>query len=420
MTDVMLPQVSPPQVTAKPDRAVAKSPELAQKSESNQDFSKMLKDRMQPEKSGEAKANDKPKTTEPTESRSGEAVPVEIADGKQLPASGNAEDNLVATLTPEAPAQDLPIVQASEPAPTAPALASEDSQDNGVVADQTSVATVVPLAVITTVSEKSLRPVSPAGEHTTPVPPGPLTTAVKTTLPEPAHTAVAHAVRTAIAELDAAALTQQTQLRMGAEVRAMAVAQQRGQGFEALMDRTAPVQQSQSTSALPQGLQGLLAQDASATAAARPVLPTTTLQTPFRQPGWDQALSERVMWAASQKLQSAEIKLNPPHLGPIEVRVQMHQDQAQVSFTAQHAVVREALEASMPRLRDMFNASGFNLLDVNVSQHSFAEQQRHTQGFATVSRTRQADEDGATISGASPVEISRVGEMSRSGIDLFA
>jgi flagellar hook-length control protein FliK len=233
------------------------------------------------------------------------------------------------------------------------------------------------------------------------------------------QSAVAQAVRDAIDERDAAALTQQTQLRMGAEVRANAVAQQRVPGFEALLERMTPVQQNQPTTALPQGLQGLMAQDASV-AVARPVLPTTTLQTPFRQPGWDQALSERVLWAASQKLQSAEIKLNPPSLGPIEVRVQMHQDQAQVSFTAQHAVVREALEASMPRLRDMLNASGFNLVDVNVSQHSFAEQQRHAQGFASVPRNLHGDEDGTVASVSPHLELNRVGEMSRSGIDLFA
>lgn len=408
MTDVMLPQVSPPQATAKPDRAVAKSPELAQKSESDQGFSKALKDRMQPEKNAEAKSSDKPKTAEPAETRSGEAAPVASVDGKELPVTGNTEASLIATLPTQASIL-VPVLEVEA------GLEAEVVADQGV--DPNLVVPVVALALPAMATEKTL---SPVGAEATLVRPGHMNTVVRNISPESAHSAVAQAVRDAIAERDAAVLTQQSQLRMGTDVRAMAMTQQRGRGFEALLDRTAPVQQSQSVSTLPQGLQGLLVQDTSATVAARPVLPTTTLQTPFRQPGWDQALSERVLWAASQKLQSAEIRLNPPHLGPIEVRVQMHQDQAQVSFTAQHAVVREALEASMPRLRDMLNASGFNLLDVNVSQHSFAEQQRHTQGLASSSRSLEADEEGATMTGASPLEISRVGEMSRSGIDLFA
>jgi len=60
----------------------------------------------------------------------------------------------------------------------------------------------------------------------------------------------------------------------------------------------------------------------------------------------------------------------------MEVRIQVHNDQASVQFTAQHAVVREALEAALPRLRDMFEASGVQLVDVDVSSgESFAEQQ---------------------------------------------
>lgn len=408
MTDVMLPQVSPPQFVAKPDRAAAKSPELAQKSESNQGFSKALKDRMPPENGSETKASDKPKAADPVESRSSEAAPVDTVDGKELPATGNAEDSLIAILTTETPTL-VPVVTEVDASSDSAAVADQD-------AGQDLVTPVVPLALVTATAEKSVNPV---GADATPVRQVPVNTAVHATLPAPAQSAVAQAVREAIAERDAAAMTQQTQLRMGTEVRAIAVAQQRGPGFEALLDRMTPVQQNQSATALPQGLQGLMAQDAGI-AAARPVLPTTTLQTPFHQPGWDQALSERVLWVAGQKLQSAEIKLNPPQLGPIEVRVQMHQDQAQVSFTAQHAVVREALEASMPRLRDMLNASGFNLVDVNVSQHSFAEQQRHAQGFATAPHNRRGDEDG-TVAIVSPhPELNRVGEMSRSGIDLFA
>src|SRR5690606_14335081 len=106
--------------------------------------------------------------------------------------------------------------------------------------------------------------------------------------------------------------------------------------------------------------------------AARPALPSTAIDMPLRQAGWDQALGDRVVWMVNQKFQGAEIKLNPPQLGPIEVRIQMHHDQAQVSFTAQHGAVRDALEAALPRLREMFAANGLGLGDVNVSQQSFA------------------------------------------------
>jgi flagellar hook-length control protein FliK len=107
---------------------------------------------------------------------------------------------------------------------------------------------------------------------------------------------------------------------------------------------------------------------------------TVSINTPLGQAGWDQVLGERIQWLAGQKVQAAQVKLNPANLGPLEVRVQVHNDQASVQFTAQHAVVREALEAALPRLRDMFETSGVQLVDVDVSSgESFAEQQRAMQ-----------------------------------------
>jgi flagellar hook-length control protein FliK len=87
---------------------------------------------------------------------------------------------------------------------------------------------------------------------------------------------------------------------------------------------------------------------------------------------------------ANQKLQRAEIKMNPPQLGPIEVRLNISGDQAQVHFTAQHGVVRDALESALPRLREMFGANGLDLVDVNVADQS----ETGKRGFA------QASENG--------------------------
>ena len=107
-----------------------------------------------------------------------------------------------------------------------------------------------------------------------------------------------------------------------------------------------------------------------------PTLPTTALAVPLRQAGWDQALGEQVQWLVGNKLQGAQIRLNPAHLGPLEVRIQVQNDQAHISFTAQHGAVREALEAALPRLREMLAESGLQLNNVTVSDQSLAEQRR--------------------------------------------
>jgi flagellar hook-length control protein FliK len=82
---------------------------------------------------------------------------------------------------------------------------------------------------------------------------------------------------------------------------------------------------------------------------------------------WEGAIADRVMWMVQGEQQFAKLRLNPPNLGPLEVRVSVNQDQANVSFVAQHAAVREALEAAMPRLREMFDQQSMQLVRADVS-----------------------------------------------------
>jgi flagellar hook-length control protein FliK len=92
------------------------------------------------------------------------------------------------------------------------------------------------------------------------------------------------------------------------------------------------------------------------------------LNHPVGQPGWDQALGERVQWMINQNIQQAEIKLTPPNLGPMEIKVSLQNDQTNVTFLAAQAPTREVLEASIPRLREMLGDVNLNLANVNVGQ----------------------------------------------------
>lgn len=84
--------------------------------------------------------------------------------------------------------------------------------------------------------------------------------------------------------------------------------------------------------------------------------------------GWGQAMAQRVMWMVGREQQTAEIRLNPAHLGPLEVKLSLHHDQASVSLLAHNGAVRDALEQALPRLRDMFNQQDIQLVQVDVGQ----------------------------------------------------
>ncbi|GEM_PF-5058224 len=105
-----------------------------------------------------------------------------------------------------------------------------------------------------------------------------------------------------------------------------------------------------------------------AAAHAPPPLPV-----PPGHPAWGEALGSRVLWVLDHQLPSASVRLNPPGLGPLEIQVSLHQDQAQVSFASHHAVVRDAVEAALPRLRELFAGNGLTLAGVHISQHSLAD-----------------------------------------------
>ena len=85
-------------------------------------------------------------------------------------------------------------------------------------------------------------------------------------------------------------------------------------------------------------------------------------------------MSGRVVWMAREGVQQAALKLNPANLGPVEVRLTMNNEQISVTFIANHAATREALEQALPRLRESFTENGMELADAEVTQHSSEQQ----------------------------------------------
>lgn len=110
--------------------------------------------------------------------------------------------------------------------------------------------------------------------------------------------------------------------------------------------------------------------------SARAFVVQTGVPVTVGTPQWSQAVGDKVLWLAAQNVSSAEIRLDPPELGPMQVRVSVNQDQASVTFTSPHPAVREALDQQLTRLREMFSEQGLNLVNVDVSDKSFAQRER--------------------------------------------
>lgn len=88
---------------------------------------------------------------------------------------------------------------------------------------------------------------------------------------------------------------------------------------------------------------------------------------------WGNQLTQRLTWLAGQGIQTADLQLNPPELGPLQVRIESSEQAARVSFAISHPATRDVLESQIPRLRDLFSDRGLDLLDVDVGDHEQSE-----------------------------------------------
>ncbi|WP_374349766.1 flagellar hook-length control protein FliK [Chitinimonas sp.] len=95
-----------------------------------------------------------------------------------------------------------------------------------------------------------------------------------------------------------------------------------------------------------------------------------TIFQPVGGDGWDSALGHQVVMMVSNQHQEVELQLNPPHLGPLDIKLSLDKDQASLTFVAATAPVREALNASLPRLEEMLAESGIQLAQSNVQTRS--------------------------------------------------
>lgn len=108
-----------------------------------------------------------------------------------------------------------------------------------------------------------------------------------------------------------------------------------------------------------------------------------------------QELSERVMVMSTKNIQTAEIKLSPPELGALMVKINVEGDQASVVFTSPNAGVREALEQQSFRLKDMMEENGVDLVDVDVSDQQ-KDDSEPQELYSEENSRQQADEPDDT------------------------
>ncbi|MDH4283769.1 MAG: flagellar hook-length control protein FliK [Gallionellaceae bacterium] len=146
------------------------------------------------------------------------------------------------------------------------------------------------------------------------------------------------------------------------------------------------------------------------------------LDTPLANNAWAEEFSQKIVWMATQREQTAELHLNPPQLGPLEVVISVSDDQATAVFASQHAAVRQAVEQALPRLRDMLADSGITLGNATVSDQLPREQQAAHDGRQQNGTSWPAgtSEIAMPVSHHQPGMVAWAGRRHEGMVDTFA
>lgn len=155
------------------------------------------------------------------------------------------------------------------------------------------------------------------------------------------------------------------------------------------------------------------------------VLPAITVSPENAQ--WNSQVGDRINWMVNNNMQRVEIRLDPPELGNLDIRLNMAKDnQASILVHVTNATAKEAIESAIPRLREMFEQQGLDLTDVDVSQQNYQQQQ---ESAFEQSENNGLDSDAYNMDNGQEAELaeeqslgltSKLPEKSENLLDIFA
>ncbi|BAU58848.1 flagellar hook-length control protein FliK [Halorhodospira halochloris] len=121
------------------------------------------------------------------------------------------------------------------------------------------------------------------------------------------------------------------------------------------------------------------------------------------QNGFTPAVGERIDWMVKEGVKEARLQLNPPGMGPLDVKVTVGEERTTVNIIAHNAATREALQEDMQRLRQMLAEQGNEEVEVNISSGGEEGQQDEAELLADASEVG-VDSVGEGDDGETPAQ----------------
>lgn len=145
------------------------------------------------------------------------------------------------------------------------------------------------------------------------------------------------------------------------------------------------------------------------------------LNTPLTNRSWGEDLGQKIVWMVTREMQTAELHLNPPLLGPLDIVLSVSGDQASALFASPHSSVRLAVEQALPKLREMLADNGITLGNATVGDHLPENRQSGTENRQQGRGGLPVSADGALSAGISPNGLTVLpGRRHEGMVDIFA
>ncbi len=143
---------------------------------------------------------------------------------------------------------------------------------------------------------------------------------------------------------------------------------------------------------------------------------STSVDVPVAADEWGEKVMGKLAWLTASQMSVAEIHVTPADLGPLDVRVQVQNDQATVTVHSPTPAVREQLELHGHRLRDMLSEQGITLDGFDVSDSGPRDSSGETgDGQAGNGADGAGEQEQGSAIAAGELDLSWKGE-----VDLYA
>ena len=162
----------------------------------------------------------------------------------------------------------------------------------------------------------------------------------------------------------------------------------------------------------------------STTRAAHDAIRALPVEAPVGTRAWDAEIGNRLVWMSNRQESRADLVLNPPQMGRIEVSLSVSGGEATAQFISASPAVREALENALPRLRELLADAGITLGQTHVGSESAGQSAKDRENSDNSARSLMAPlEAGGNVGVLAGLVGGTTGSWQHAGrglVDVFA